>query len=193
MLGIFTVMRKREDRCSNVWRPNRDRGILAFFWGILTNERNDPRRLAISCNSECGRLPFPLFIFPFLYLPGSLTSELRLGFRYLSQEENRKLSGSIRDVRNSFGDRHGIWIVIQDSTGSLMINESQSIINYRAFCEMIIDPLQWPWFYQPMEFYKQIEDKRNHQLQNIIGSLNRLADLLEDFKHPYIEIKQDLT
>ena len=147
------------------------------FLGILSPMNEMIREIWLFPVTMNGRLPFPLFIFPFLYLPGSLTSELSYHFAIFPKRKIVSCQDRYRDVRNSFGDRHGIWIVIQDSTGSLMINESQSIINYRAFCEMIIDPLQWPWFYQPMEFYKQIEDKRNHQLQNIIGSLNRLADL----------------
>ena len=66
-----------------------------------------------------------------------------------------------------------------------MSKESGELIDYREFCEMIIDPYEWAWFYQPIDFYKMIASKRKDGFPEIKSSLEALLGILGRFKHPY--------
>lgn len=183
VLKAFGVIEEKFDKADLGNRGDLEE-FVSFLSHIITNERNDPQKLVISCNYEWYFVVSTLYITFILFARLSKIRE-QLPFQNLTNAENQSLSRQINIVREAFGDRHGIWTYIQDSTGALMVKEKGEMINYKEFCEMIIDPNEWAWFYQPIEFYKMIEAKRKYQFPQIKSSLNLLLNILNEFEHPY--------
>lgn len=189
VLTAYGVIDEKFEKADQGYRGDIEE-FVSFLSHIITSERNNPEKMVISCNYEWYFVVSTLYITFILFARLSKIRE-QLPFRHLTNEENQLLIRHVGRVREAFGDRHGIWTYIQDSTGALMINDNGEFKKYKEFCEMIVDPHQWVWFYQPIEFYKMIEAKREYQFRQIQSSLNSLLSILGRFEHPYSTNESD--
>ena len=169
MNELLDILGREDDSDRNYLRQSFER--------IVTDSRDDPREFAIWCNYGGYNAVSTLYLTALFFARLSKTRS-EFPFTKISSDYGESLRINLTSVRTSFGGLYGVWENIQDSIGDYISRRDGSIYNYKEFCEDLIDKHTWIWFYRLIDFYKDIESKKAHELPRIIGSLNSLVAFL---------------
>jgi hypothetical protein len=131
------------------------------------------------CNSDGYFCISTLYLTSVYFLHASRV-RFELPFIQLSPNEDRKLLAHLSKVREAFGGRFGIWEIIQDSIGTYIKKDNNSVMNYREFCKEISDKSKFIWFGNLIGFYKDVGGKKPHELKESISALKELLQFLEE-------------
>lgn len=131
------------------------------------------------CNSDGYFCMSTLYLTSVYFLNASRV-RFELPFIQLSPNEDQKLLAHLSTVRTAFGKRYGVWEVIQDSIGTYIKKDNNSVMNYREFCKEISDKSKFIWFGNLIGFYKDVGSKKSHELKESVSALKELLKFLEE-------------
>lgn len=147
------------------------------------NESNIANRREFEkwCNIE------GLFCMNTLYITSlyfSRANKLRSEFpiAQLNPAEDEELLRLLYQVREAFGGRYKIWETIQDSIGSYTRKPDGSLMNYREFCEEIMDSNKHIWFRSLVDFYESFHNKIDYEVREIVPALVQLIFFLKEMQ-----------
>jgi hypothetical protein len=154
------------------------------FWVGTFNEvkhkdRNNKQDFAFWCNGYGAGAVTTLYVtVVYFACVGKIRSELP--FVQLRENDDQLLLTHITDVRNAFGGENNLWVEMQDSLGNYVTDANDRILNYKDFCNKIIDPWEHIWFIRLLDFYREIHLKRLNELPRIVSTLEKLIAFAKD-------------
>jgi hypothetical protein len=151
---------------------------IASFKFIKNYDRTNNKQFYKWCNGE-GYFAISSLYITVIYLCKASRIRSELPFVGLSSDNDKKLLEHLAEVRQSLGRRYGIWEVNQDSLGSYVTKADGKIMNYREFCELIVDEHSSIWFLTLFDFYSDISKKKDYEVKATIASLEKLKKFLE--------------
>jgi hypothetical protein len=152
------------------------------FNEIKIKNRDKKEEFASWCNSVGYYAMSTLYITTLYY---SRASKIRseLPFIELGPVDDQALLDNLSAVRKSFGGEYNIWETIQDSLGSYIRKTDGGVMNYREFCQSIIDKSDHIWFLRLIDFYRDIHLK-SAEISRIAEALSNLIRFLKEVSKP---------
>lgn len=153
------------------------------FHEIKIKDRDKKEEFASWSNSVGYYAMSTLYITTLYY---SRASKIRseLPFIELGPDDDQALLDYLSAVRKSFGGEYNVWETIQDSLGSYIRKTDGAVMNYREFCQSIIDKTDYIWFLRLIDFYRDIHLKKD-ELSRIAESLSNLIKFLKEISKPH--------
>lgn len=152
--------------------------MVQWFLEIKINKRMDKKSFEYWANDE-GYFAISTLYVTAVYFFYASQIRRELPFIELSPGDDKTLLEHISYVRTSIGGKYGIWETIQDSLGAYLLdNRNETVINYRQFCDLIIDQTEYVWFNRLIDFYRDINKKTEDHINKIISSLQSLIEFL---------------
>ena len=159
--------------------------ILEYNFGkIKENDINNKESFASWCNGDGYYYVSTLYITN-VYFSSASKIRFELPFIQLSPDDDQALLTYLQKVRKAFGGEYGIWEIIQDSLGDYIKEQDGSIMNYKEFCQELIDKNKYIWFLNLIDFYRDIKDKKNHEVEKVKTELSNLINFLEKVSTPH--------
>lgn len=148
------------------------------FNEIKIKNRDKKDEFALWCNSVGYYAMSTLYITTLYYARASkIRSELP--FIKLGPIDDQALLDNLSAVRKSFGGEYNIWETIQDSLGSYVRKTDGGVMNYREFCQSIIDKSDYIWYLRLIDFYRDIHLKHT-EISRIVEALDNLIRFLKE-------------
>ena len=166
---ITDIKRRRKD-------PGKNLDMIRWFAQVKEIARQDPGRLPFWANDE-GYFAMSTLYVTALYFYYAGTIRRDFPFFELVRGGESTLLAHLSETRLSIGGKFGIWETLQDSLGAYLAKDA-AVMNYRQFCEMVIDEKQAAWFNRLVDFYRDFHLKLDDHLGNIEDSLKALIAFL---------------
>ncbi len=93
--------------------------------------------------------------------------------------DDNELIRKLDDCRVAFGHEYGIYIMLQDSIGEYVSNDTGTELGFRSFCTKMYREEERLWLLNVMDYYRDIAKKSLRQRQQILSSLLSLLEYLE--------------
>lgn len=152
------------------------------FTEIKEKDREQRDEFARWCNGF-GHYAMSTIYVTAVYFAHASKIRFELPFIDLDPKDDQVLLDHLSNVRKTFGGEYNLWETIQDSTGSYLRKADGTILNYKEFCEKIIDKAEHLWFLRLIDFYRDIDMKQG-DLPKIHDSLTRLIQFVRDVSRP---------
>jgi len=179
---LLVVAQDLLERISDIRRRRRNEKnrneMMPWFRRIKTDQRNNSSAFEYWANDEGYFAMSTLYITAVYFY---YVSKIRREFPFIeiNPGDNAALLDHLSDVRISIGGKYGIWEALQDSLGAYLADEKEDkIINYREFCQLIIDRSEFIRFNRLVDFYRDTDKKLEDQFENIESSLKALINFL---------------
>lgn len=152
---------------------------IDYLFGNITAEEVSEQNIEWFNESGC-------YLISTCYLTACLfyyIKKLRDDFSYLKlgKANDTQLWQLMFRVNRAFSRDLGIYYVIQYSIGHDMYNLSENrLINYREFCQVLLDKQKRPWFDRLIKFYLNIDKSHNpKRLDEVLLCLSDLSIFIE--------------
>jgi hypothetical protein len=99
-------------------------------------------------------------------------------FRDINRSFSDELTQALFAVRAALNDNgYGVYEQLQDNIGYRMF-ERDSIKTYEQFCRSIADDADFPWYLRLLDYYLDIDHRRQQNLPMVKAALHQLNGIL---------------
>ena len=152
--------------------------LLGWIGQIKDNESfRQSRQFLLDCNGVYTFAVNTLHITA-RFLAHAVRVRTKTPFRDIDRSFSDELTQALFDVRAILNDEgYGIYEQLQDSIGYRMF-EGSSLKTYEQFCRSIANGADFPWYLRLLDYYLDVDNRRQHNIPKVSASLSRLKDLL---------------
>jgi len=157
------------------------------FTEIKSKDREQKEEFVLWCNGF-GHYSMSAIYVTAVYFAHASKIRFELPYMDLDPKDDQVLLDHLSNVRRAFGGEYNLWETIQDSIGSYLRKPDGTILNYKEFCEKIIDKSEYLWYLRLIDFYRDI-DMKGEDLTKIMDSLTNLIKFVREVYRPANDIE----